>query len=66
MAGLLRAGAAGDIVTNDAAMRLMRASRLLASRGLCGRWLPGQAVLCACAAGHPLTCSAYQQMREAA
>ncbi len=54
-------------MTTDDAMRLMRTtSRLLASRGLCGRWLPGQAVLCACAAGHPLTCSAYQQMREAA
>lgn len=54
-------------MTTHDAVRLMRAmSRLLASRGPCGQWIPGQAVLCACVAGHPLTCAAYQQMREAA
>jgi hypothetical protein len=47
-------------------MRLMRQmARLLQSRGACGLWIPGGAVLCALDAGHPLPCARYAEMRAA-
>lgn len=57
---------AGVRASEQQALRLLREARmLLASRGLCGQWIPCEATVCARRARHPGACGYYSQQEAA-